>query len=179
MHGHGDKPYPCPFPGCERSRPGHGFPRKWNLMDHQRRVHHLDGQTNSGTCSMRSSSSGHAGIFPEEELATASKRRVPVGKGSKSTRHSKQPSIRRQSSTVSTSIDRSVIDGPTWDETPVITAPSGVTVEPVPAHFQLVSPPTAVSTGVSASDQGHGAGLPLVPHMNHLGYQTHPYPSYT
>ena len=178
MHGHGDKPYPCPFPGCERSRPGHGFPRKWNLMDHQRRVHQ-DGQTINGTCSMRLSA-GHTGIALEEEMTTASKRRVSVGKGSKSTRHNKQASSRRQSSTTSRSFDRSVTDGPTWGEMPMDSAPSAVAVDLVPAHFPLASPPTAVSTGLSASDGGHAVDLPLAPNVNHhLGYQTHLYPSYT
>ena len=43
MHGHGEKPYLCTYEGCERSQPGHGFPRQWNLRDHMRRVHHDNG----------------------------------------------------------------------------------------------------------------------------------------
>ncbi|KIH91865.1 c2h2 finger domain containing protein [Sporothrix brasiliensis 5110] len=43
MHGHGDKPYLCPHPECDRAQPGFGFPRQWNLKDHMRRVHHDDG----------------------------------------------------------------------------------------------------------------------------------------
>lgn len=43
MHGHGEKPYLCPYEGCERSLPGHGFPRQWNLRDHMRRVHNDNG----------------------------------------------------------------------------------------------------------------------------------------
>lgn len=43
MHGHGDKPYLCPHPECDRAHPGFGFPRQWNLKDHMRRVHHDDG----------------------------------------------------------------------------------------------------------------------------------------
>ncbi|CAG8979271.1 hypothetical protein HYALB_00010804 [Hymenoscyphus albidus] len=39
MHGHGDKPFHCTFEGCERSAPGNGFPRHWNLRDHMKRVH--------------------------------------------------------------------------------------------------------------------------------------------
>ena len=38
MHGHGDKPYPCPYPDCDRSGTN-GFPRRWNLGDHIKRVH--------------------------------------------------------------------------------------------------------------------------------------------
>ncbi|KAI0393103.1 hypothetical protein F5Y17DRAFT_325429 [Xylariaceae sp. FL0594] len=43
MHGHGDKPYLCTYEGCERSTPGSGFPRQWNLRDHMRRVHSDNG----------------------------------------------------------------------------------------------------------------------------------------
>jgi hypothetical protein len=39
MHGHGDKPYLCPYEGCERGASGTGFPRHWNPRDHMRRVH--------------------------------------------------------------------------------------------------------------------------------------------
>lgn len=39
MHGHGTKPYPCTYAGCDRAQPGNGFPRKWNLHDHMHRVH--------------------------------------------------------------------------------------------------------------------------------------------
>ena len=45
MHGHGEKPYLCTYEGCERSLPGHGFPRQWNLRDHMRRVHNDNGTT--------------------------------------------------------------------------------------------------------------------------------------
>lgn len=39
LHGHGDNPHLCLFEGCDRSVPGFGFPRRWNLFDHMRRVH--------------------------------------------------------------------------------------------------------------------------------------------
>ncbi|CEJ81943.1 Putative Zinc c2h2 finger domain containing protein [[Torrubiella] hemipterigena] len=39
LHGHGNKPFPCTYEGCERSQPGNGFPRLWNLRDHMKRVH--------------------------------------------------------------------------------------------------------------------------------------------
>jgi hypothetical protein len=45
MHGHGDKPYLCPYEGCDRAIPGSGFPRNWNLRDHMRRVHNDNGQS--------------------------------------------------------------------------------------------------------------------------------------
>lgn len=39
MHGHGSRPHLCQFPDCERSQPGQGFPRRYNLFDHMKRVH--------------------------------------------------------------------------------------------------------------------------------------------
>lgn len=39
MHGHGERPFLCTAEGCERSVPGNGFPRHWNLCDHMKRVH--------------------------------------------------------------------------------------------------------------------------------------------
>ena len=39
MHGHGEKPYLCTYEDCDRSTPGNGFPRRWNLQDHMKRVH--------------------------------------------------------------------------------------------------------------------------------------------
>lgn len=39
MHGHGERPHLCFYPGCERGIPGHGFPRRYNLFDHMKRVH--------------------------------------------------------------------------------------------------------------------------------------------
>ncbi|KAL1963075.1 hypothetical protein VTN77DRAFT_8721 [Rasamsonia byssochlamydoides] len=39
FHGHGDNPHLCLFEGCDRSIPGYGFPRRWNLYDHMKRVH--------------------------------------------------------------------------------------------------------------------------------------------
>ncbi|KAF2758320.1 hypothetical protein EJ05DRAFT_347264 [Pseudovirgaria hyperparasitica] len=43
MHGHGSKPHLCSFPDCERSLPGNGFPRRYNLFDHMKRVHDYTG----------------------------------------------------------------------------------------------------------------------------------------
>ncbi|KFY45401.1 hypothetical protein V495_03004 [Pseudogymnoascus sp. VKM F-4514 (FW-929)] len=39
MHGHGEKPFLCTADNCDRSIPGNGFPRHWNLRDHMKRVH--------------------------------------------------------------------------------------------------------------------------------------------
>lgn len=59
MHGHGTKPYPCTYAGCDRAQPGNGFPRKWNLHDHMHRVHNAapppedDGGKDSGKARKR------------------------------------------------------------------------------------------------------------------------------
>lgn len=43
MHGHGARPNLCHYADCERSAPGQGFPRRYNLFDHMRRVHGWQG----------------------------------------------------------------------------------------------------------------------------------------
>ena len=45
MHGHGARPHLCQFADCDRSAPGHGFPRRYNLFDHMKRVHQYEGPT--------------------------------------------------------------------------------------------------------------------------------------
>ena len=45
MHGHGSKPHLCTYTDCERSLPGNGFPRRYNLFDHMKRVHDYTGPT--------------------------------------------------------------------------------------------------------------------------------------
>ncbi|KAL9013742.1 MAG: hypothetical protein Q9173_001586 [Seirophora scorigena] len=47
MHGHGDKPHLCTYQDCERAMVGNGFPRRWNLYDHMRRVHGYTGSASS------------------------------------------------------------------------------------------------------------------------------------
>ncbi|KAF2005740.1 hypothetical protein P154DRAFT_318026 [Amniculicola lignicola CBS 123094] len=45
LHGHGSRPHLCHFPDCERAMPGNGFPRRYNLFDHMKRVHDYTGPT--------------------------------------------------------------------------------------------------------------------------------------
>ena len=62
MHGHGDKPYTCEFTDCERSFRGNGFPRRWNLQDHMKRVHDYTGPLgSSGSTSPSPSSASSVG----------------------------------------------------------------------------------------------------------------------
>ena len=65
MHGHGDKPHLCHFSRCDRSRPGNGFPRRWNLGDHMKRVHAYTGAYSNGSSSPTfSSASSHGQGLP-------------------------------------------------------------------------------------------------------------------
>lgn len=43
MHGHGPKPHLCYFKDCDRAQEDNGFPRRWNLFDHMKRVHDFAG----------------------------------------------------------------------------------------------------------------------------------------
>ena len=81
LHGHGDKPYPCYFLECDRSAPGQGFPRQWNLRDHMRRVHNYSPPPTSDYPSPpMSSSSGEVDVpshrkrSPLSALDTGSKK---------------------------------------------------------------------------------------------------------
>lgn len=65
MHGHGANPHLCHFQGCDRAAPGNGFPRRWNLHDHMKRVHNY-------TASDRSSS-------PEQSPRLAGKKKENTG----------------------------------------------------------------------------------------------------
>ena len=65
MHGHGEKPHLCSFSECDRSVPGNGFPRRWNLFDHMKRVHDYTGPASSSTSNSptpSSASSCHPGV---------------------------------------------------------------------------------------------------------------------
>jgi hypothetical protein len=62
LHGHGENPHLCHFPGCERAQDRNGFPRKWNLKDHMKRVHgweESDDSPSSGSPPTASQKSGH------------------------------------------------------------------------------------------------------------------------
>ncbi|KLJ06719.1 hypothetical protein EMPG_17781 [Blastomyces silverae] len=76
MHGHGENPHLCHFSACERSVPGNGFPRRWNLHDHMKRVHDY---TSSERVSSPERSPG-AGQPSKKKDATVRKR-----KGTKAT----------------------------------------------------------------------------------------------
>ena len=57
MHGHGEKPHLCWFQDCDRSVSGNGFPRRWNLFDHMKRVHDHTGHASSNESNSPSPSS--------------------------------------------------------------------------------------------------------------------------
>ncbi|KAM0719549.1 hypothetical protein Q7P37_003679 [Cladosporium fusiforme] len=68
MHGHGDRPHLCFYSGCDRGLPGNGFPRRYNLFDHMKRVHDHKEDTNPGLAS------------PEATAADASGQRKSAGR---------------------------------------------------------------------------------------------------
>ncbi|KAL1875763.1 hypothetical protein VTK73DRAFT_9824 [Phialemonium thermophilum] len=74
MHGHGDKPFLCTYEGCERSLPGCGFPRQWNLRDHMRRVHNDNG-TGTQSTTAPANQAPAAGSPPSTSANSASKGR--------------------------------------------------------------------------------------------------------
>lgn len=73
MHGHGDKPHLCTYQDCERAIVGNGFPRRWNLYDHMRRVHGYTGSASSpGSTSPTPSS---ASSFSQGQATLAMRKR--------------------------------------------------------------------------------------------------------
>ncbi|KAI9802676.1 MAG: hypothetical protein M1825_002698 [Sarcosagium campestre] len=86
MHGHGTKPYACPYAECDRSVSGKGFPRRWNLLDHMRRVHDYTGPTSNGSDSPACSPPGaKATALPsaKRKLSTGQKGARQQGKKAK------------------------------------------------------------------------------------------------
>lgn len=80
MHGHGEKPHLCHFQECERSAPGNGFPRRWNLGDHMKRVHDYTGpasSTGSSSPTPSSASSFYQGIPSKRRTSNTSQSEAP------------------------------------------------------------------------------------------------------
>ena len=80
MHGHGEKPHLCHFPDCERAAPGNGFPRRWNLGDHMKRVHDYTGpasSTGSSSPTPSSASSYYQGIPSKRRTSSNSPSEPP------------------------------------------------------------------------------------------------------
>lgn len=74
MHGYGNNPYSCKFPDCERSKPGNGFPRRWNQRDHMKRVHGYHVSEDS------SSTRSKGGRKSQQKPGSAAMRRSDSGK---------------------------------------------------------------------------------------------------
>lgn len=88
MHGHGDRPFMCSYSDCERSLPGNGFPRRWNLMDHMKRVHDHQAPVNSGRTSPALSETAKPGRKRRTSTSSQTSSRVTktVPKGISTTR---------------------------------------------------------------------------------------------
>ncbi|KAL8697991.1 MAG: hypothetical protein Q9224_002060 [Gallowayella concinna] len=94
MHGHGDKPHLCTYQDCERSIPGNGFPRRWNLYDHMRRVHNHPGQASSpGSTSPTPSST--SSICPGQSTLAIRKRRTSCSSKTEAMKKTKSNSSNR------------------------------------------------------------------------------------
>nr|POE75622.1 hypothetical protein CFP56_53734 [Quercus suber] len=87
MHGHGDRPHLCWYEGCERSAAGSGFPRRYNLFDHMKRVH--DYKEN-------------ASEQPQSPVGVESNKKLSSRKRKAVSPHVAQPAARRVKSTVVT-----------------------------------------------------------------------------
>lgn len=72
MHGHGERPHLCFYPGCDRAMSGNGFPRRYNLYDHMKRVHDHREEVTSSNASPELPS----GEFEAPKRATGRKRKV-------------------------------------------------------------------------------------------------------
>jgi len=59
--GHGENPHLCHFPGCERAQEGNGFPCKWNVKDHMKRVHGWEESEDSSSSDSRPGPSHKSG----------------------------------------------------------------------------------------------------------------------
>ena len=73
MHGHGPKPHLCFFKDCDRAQEDNGFPRRWNLFDHMKRVHEFAGTEPSN----KSNSPSPSSSSPEPSTDLPKKRRTP------------------------------------------------------------------------------------------------------
>lgn len=73
MHGHGPKPHLCYFKECERAQEDNGFPRRWNLFDHMKRVHDFAGTEPSN----KSNSPAPSSSSPEPHVEVLKKKRTP------------------------------------------------------------------------------------------------------
>jgi len=76
MHGHGEKPYLCKYEDCDRSITGNGFPRRWNLQDHMKRVHDDLGPPSTGSASP--SPSSVSSTAPPKVNASGRKKRASI-----------------------------------------------------------------------------------------------------
>jgi hypothetical protein len=74
MHGHGDRPHLCFYTGCERGLSGNGFPRRYNLFDHMKRVHDHREDTSTGLPSPETANADPSGAHKK---TAGRKRKAP------------------------------------------------------------------------------------------------------
>ncbi|KAI2224395.1 hypothetical protein LOZ12_005687 [Ophidiomyces ophidiicola] len=79
MHGHGENPHLCRFPSCDRSIPGNGFPRRWNLHDHMRRVHDYTSSEKASSPERSPISAGKSTVTKKKDGSLRKRKGVAAG----------------------------------------------------------------------------------------------------
>ncbi|KAL5392222.1 hypothetical protein DPSP01_000739 [Paraphaeosphaeria sporulosa] len=97
MHGHGARPNLCHYADCERSTPGQGFPRRYNLFDHMRRVHGWQGDKD--VASALDGQPGARKVRLQKRKATGTPSALRVEKRAKISKAAQQQQLRERQRT--------------------------------------------------------------------------------
>jgi hypothetical protein len=93
LHGHGENPHLCHYPGCERAQDRNGFPRKWNLKDHMKRVHGWEESDDSLSSGSQPAVSQKPGNTTRKRKGTSPITSVPMKRQSSSQAKARAASI--------------------------------------------------------------------------------------
>lgn len=96
MHGHGARPNLCHYQDCERATPGQGFPRRYNLFDHMRRVHGWQGDKDMASAAMDGQAPGSRKARIQKRKATAAPSALRVEKKAKINKVAQQQQLRER-----------------------------------------------------------------------------------
>ena len=113
MHGHGDRPHLCFYTGCERGLPGNGFPRRYNLFDHMKRVHDHREDTSTGLPSPETTNADSAA----HKKTAGRKRKAPSSTTS-------DPVIQKRKTTPQVASQHTPVQGPLLPHQDVLQAPA-------------------------------------------------------
>jgi hypothetical protein len=93
LHGHGENPHLCRFSTCERALERNGFPRKWNLKDHMKRVHGWEESEDSPSSDSPPAPSHKSGQPVRKRKSTPPVTSVPMKRQSSSQTKARAASI--------------------------------------------------------------------------------------